>query len=52
LSLAYAVADTMRWPRQSQVYCPADPEAKHDGAAPPNAHVYATARAGRSMVIA
>ena len=51
LSLADAVADVLRLPRQQQVDCPLDPEARHGGAPAPNAHVYETARAGRMMVI-
>jgi hypothetical protein len=51
LSLADAVADVLRLPRQQRAYCPLDPEARHDGAPAPNAHVYETARAGRMTVI-
>jgi hypothetical protein len=51
LSLAYAVADVNRWPRQTQVFCPTAPEARHDGAPAPNKHGYETARRGRLVVI-
>jgi hypothetical protein len=51
LSLAYAVADVNRWPRQTQVFCPTDPEARHEGVPAPNKHGYDTACRGRLMVI-
>jgi hypothetical protein len=52
LSLAYAVADVLQLPRQEQVYCPLDPEARHEGTKAPNPFVYDVARQGRGMVIA
>lgn len=50
LSLAYAIADTLRYSRK-QVCSVGDPEANHDRAAPPDRFVYDTARAGRALVI-
>ena len=49
ISVAYAVADTLRIPR-SVIYLSSDPDNKNEGVAP-NRHVFAVTKSSRSFVI-
>jgi hypothetical protein len=51
LTAAYALADTLRLPRDQTIYLPRDPELKTDKRPPPNHHVYSVMRSARSLVL-